>query len=63
MKLNLITTRRGFRDLSPQDEDSSKIDDKKREKRKIGFGFWVSIVWMILVIFKKVHGFLENIGI
>ena len=50
MKLNLITTRRGFRDLSPQDEDSSKIDDKKREKRKIGFGFWVSIVWMILVI-------------
>ena len=50
MKLNLITTRRGFRDLSSQDEDSSKIDDKKREKRKIGFGFWVSIVWMILVI-------------
>ena len=50
MKLNLITTRRGYRDLSSQDEDSSKIDDKKREKRKIGFGFWVSIVWMILVI-------------
>ena len=50
MKLNLITTRRGFRDLSSQDEDSSKIDDTKIEKRKIGFGFWVSIVWMILVI-------------
>ena len=50
MRLNLITTRRGFKGLSPQDEDSSQIDDEKRDKRKIGFGFWVSIGWMVLVV-------------
>ena len=27
-----------------------KKKEKKREKRKIGFGFWVSIGWMILVV-------------
>ena len=50
MKLNLTTTKRGSKGLSPQDEDSSLIDDEKREKRKIGFGFWVSIGWMVLVL-------------
>ena len=52
MRLNLIKTRRGFRGLEPSDADSdvSQIDDEKREKRKIGFGFWVAIGWMILVV-------------
>ena len=50
MRLNLTMTKRVSKGLSPQDEDSSLIDDEKREKRKIGFGFWVSIGWMVLVV-------------
>ena len=55
MRLNSITTRRGFRGPEPSDADSdvldsSQIDDEKRDKRKIGFGFWVSIGWMVLVV-------------
>ena len=52
MRLNLTMTKRVSKGLSPQDEDSSLIDDEKREKRKIGFGFWVSIGWMILVVIR-----------
>ncbi|SVB28732.1 uncharacterized protein METZ01_LOCUS181586, partial [marine metagenome] len=28
----------------------SELENEKREKRKIGFGFWVAIGWMTLVV-------------
>ena len=28
----------------------SELENEKREKRKIGFGFWVAIGWMVLVV-------------
>ena len=30
--------------------DLSNLENEKMDKRKIGFGFWVSIGWMVLVI-------------
>ena len=30
--------------------DLSDLENEKMDKRKIGFGFWVSIGWMVLVI-------------